>query len=173
MWVFVLGDLAIFSVYFVIFIIYRTQERDIFLESQHRLSPSIAVVNTLVLLVSSWFVARGVQAARKADCAHAMRLNCYAVLCGLLFILLKALEWSLEIHRGLTLPSGDFFMFYYMLTGVHLFHVLLGLIILGVVVRELRNPALRRVVVVETGAVYWHMVDLLWIMIFVLFYVMR
>ena len=60
-----------------------------------------------------------------------------------------------------------------MLTGVHLFHVALGLVILGVVVRELRNPRRRRVAMVESGAVYWHMVDLLWVVIFALFYVLR
>jgi nitric oxide reductase NorE protein len=64
-------------------------------------------------------------------------------------------------------------MFYYMLTGVHMFHVLLGLLILGVVVREVKNPRKRRVPMAESGAIYWHMVDLLWIVIFGLLYVMR
>ena len=64
------------------------------------------------------------------------------------------------------MPSNEFFMFYYMLTGVHLFHVGLGLLILGIVVRELRNPRRRRMSMVESGATYWHMVDLLWIVIF-------
>jgi nitric oxide reductase NorE protein len=73
----------------------------------------------------------------------------------------------------MTFPSNDFFMFYFMLTGVHLFHVALGLVFLGVAFRELRNPKLRRVSMVETGATYWHMVDLLWIVIFGLLYVMR
>ena len=63
--------------------------------------------------------------------------------------------------------------FYYVLTGVHLIHVLIGLIVLGVIVRELRNPSRRRASVVEASAVYWHMVDLLWVIIFGLLYVMR
>jgi nitric oxide reductase NorE protein len=64
-------------------------------------------------------------------------------------------------------------MFYFMLTGVHLLHVVMGLVILGIVLRELRDPTLRRVSIVETGAIYWHMVDMLWIVIFALLYVMR
>ena len=90
-----------------------------------------------------------------------------------MFILIKAYEWSTEVAQGHTMSSNDFFMFYFMLTGVHLFHVALGLLILGVVVRELRNPRRRRMSMVESGATYWHMVDLLWIVIFALLYVMR
>jgi nitric oxide reductase NorE protein len=173
MWVFVLGDLVIFGAYFVIFMIYRTQDTALFLESQQHLDQNVGVVNTLVLLVSSWFVARGVRAARAGDHPLALRLTIGAGLCGVLFVLLKIYEWSSKIGQGLTLSSNDFFMFYYMLTGVHLFHVLLGLIILGIVFRDLRDPNLRRVAVAEIGATYWHMVDLLWIVIFALVYVMR
>jgi hypothetical protein len=89
------------------------------------------------------------------------------------FIVFKAYERSAEVAQGHTISSNNFFMFYYMLTGVHLFHVLLGLLILGVVARELRNPRRRRMFMVESGATHWYMVDLLWIVIFTLLYVMR
>jgi nitric oxide reductase NorE protein len=173
MWVFVLGDLVIFSSYFIIFEIYRHQQRQLFLSAQQHLSLNIGVVNTLVLLASSWFVAQSVQRTRAGEYERAMRLTVGGGLCGVVFILLKAYEWSTKIAHGLTFGSNDFFMFYYMLTGVHLFHVALGLVFLGVVFFELRNPKLRRVSMVETGATYWHMVDLLWVVIFALVYVMR
>jgi nitric oxide reductase NorE protein len=173
MWVFVLGDLVIFSSYFIIFMIYRHQERQLFLESQQHLSLSIGVINTLVLLASSWFVAQSVRHTRAGEYELAVRLTIGGGVCGVVFILLKAYEWSSKIGQGLTFPSNDFFMFYYMLTGVHLFHVALGLVFLGVVFFELRNPKLRRAPMVETGATYWHLVDLLWIVIFALLYVMR
>ena len=173
MWVFVLGDLVIFATYFIIFMVDRHRERDLFLQSQQHLNQTVGVVNTLVLLASSWFIARGVQAARIGSHSRAMRLTTYAGLCGVLFILIKVYEWSSEISRGYTLPHNDFFMFYFMLTGVHLLHVVIGLVIIGIVLRELRTPRLRRVEIVETGAVYWHMVDLLWIVVFALLYVMR
>ena len=102
-----------------------------------------------------------------------LRLTYFGGACGVLFILIKAYEWSAKIAQGHTMPSNEFFMFYYMLTGVHLFHVGLGLLILGIVVRELRNPRKQRMSMVESGATYWHMVDLLWIVIFGLLYVMR
>jgi nitric oxide reductase NorE protein len=173
MWVMVLGDLIIFGAYFIIFMVYRAMKPQEFLTSQLHLNINIGVLNTLVLLASSWFIARSVQAARANDHAHALRLTYLGGLCGVAFILIKAYEWSAKIAQGYTVSSNEFFMFYYMLTGVHLFHVSLGLLILGVTVRELRNPRRRRLFMVEAGATYWHMVDLLWIVIFALLYVMR
>jgi nitric oxide reductase NorE protein len=173
MWVMVLGDLIIFGAYFIIFMIYRAMKPQEFLTSQEHLNINIGVLNTLVLLASSWFIARSVQAARADDHTQALRLTYFGGLCGVAFIAIKAYEWSTKIGQGYTISSNDFFMFYYMLTGVHLFHVSLGLLILGITVRELRNPRRRRPFMVESGATYWHMVDLLWIVIFALLYVMR
>jgi nitric oxide reductase NorE protein len=173
MWVFVLGDLVIFAIYFIVFMVCRAQNRDLYLASQRHLSLTAGALNTLVLLASSRFIALSVQAVRGQMRDRAIRLTFAAGACGLVFMGLKGYEWYSLASDGHTLPSNGFFMFYYMLTGVHLLHVLLGLIILGVVVRELRTPALGRVWVVETGATFWHMVDLLWIVIFALLYVMR
>ena len=173
MWVMVLGDFVFFGAYFIIFMIHRSMAPDLYLQSQQHLNLTVGVVNTLVLLTSSWFVARSVQTARAGDHEGALRLTCLGGACGVLFIAIKAYEWSAKIGAGYTMPSNEFFLFYYMLTGVHLFHVGLGLLILGIVVRELRNPRKRRMSMVESGATYWHMVDLLWIVIFGLLYVMR
>jgi nitric oxide reductase NorE protein len=173
MWVMVLGDLFIFGAYFIIFMIYRAMAPARFLAAQQHLNITVGVVNTVVLLTSSWFVARSVLAARTGDPQRAIRLIYCGGGLGVAFILIKAYEWTAELRHGFTMPSSDFFMFYYMLTGVHLFHVALGLLILGIVVRELRNPRKRRTSMVESGGIYWHMVDLLWIVIFGLLYVMR
>jgi nitric oxide reductase NorE protein len=173
MWVMVLGDFVFFGAYFIIFMIQRAMAPEEFLQSQQHLNLTLGVANTLVLLISSWFIARSVQAARSRDHDGALRLMYFGGACGVLFILIKAYEWASKIGQGHTMPSNEFFLFYYMLTGVHLFHVGLGLLILGIVVRELRNPRRRRMSMVESGATYWHMVDLLWIVIFGLLYVMR
>jgi nitric oxide reductase NorE protein len=173
MWVMVLGDFVIFGGFFIIFMVHRAMKPDQFLAAQQHLNLTVGVVNTLVLLASSWFIALSVQAARADDHARALRLTYLGGSCGVLFMLIKAYEWTAKVVEGHTMPSSEFFMFYYMLTGVHLFHVGLGLLILGIVVRELRNPRRRRASMVESGATYWHMVDLLWIVIFALLYVMR
>ncbi len=172
MWVMVLGDLVIFAGYFVIFMIYRTMNPEEFLEAQQHLDINIGVVNTVILLTSSWVVARSVLAARDGRHRDAIRLTYAGAFGGVLFIVFKTYEWGAKISAGHT-NSEMFYSFYYVLTGVHLVHVLIGLIVLGVVVRELRNPARRRVSMVESGAIYWHMVDLLWVIIFGLLYVMR
>lgn len=172
-WVMVLGDLIIFGAYFVIFMIYRAMTPEVFLSSQRHLNITIGVLNTLVLLTSSWFIAQSAWAARRGDYTRALRLTYLGALCGLVFIAIKTYEWSVKIMAGYTFSTNQFFSFYYMLTGVHLFHVGLGLAILGVVTRELRTPRYRRATVIESGGIYWHMVDLLWVVIFAIFYVMR
>jgi nitric oxide reductase NorE protein len=173
MWVMVLGDLVIFGAYFIIFMIHRAMNPELFITSQQHLDITIGVLNTIVLLTSSWFIARSVLAVRAGDHQRAIRLTYCGGAFGATFILIKAYEWTTELTAGYTMGTNEFFTFYYMLTGVHMFHVTLGLIILGVVVRELRNPRKRRLSMVESGAVYWHLVDLLWIAIFALLYVLR
>jgi nitric oxide reductase NorE protein len=178
LWVFVLGDMVIFGVYFIIFMVYRGHEQASFLASQRHLSLASGAVNTLLLLASSRFVALAVAAARAGKDRRARRLIHWGALCGCGFLLVKAHEWDALVSTGLTVTHGNFFMFYYAFTGVHLVHVLVGLIVLGVMRAELRRPGGRpgpapRVRLIEAGALYWHMVDLLWIILFALLYLMR
>ncbi|MGW0179761.1 cytochrome c oxidase subunit 3 [Nocardia sp. NPDC003345] len=173
MWVMVLGDLLIFGAYFVIFMVHRAMAPREFLAAQQYLNLDLGTLNTLVLLTSSWFVARSVHATRAGAFDRALRLIYAGAGLGVAFMGIKAYEWFTEATGGHTFSASEFFTFYYMLTGIHLFHVALGLLILAVVVRELRDPRRRRTTVAESGAVYWHMVDLLWIVIFALLYVMR
>ena len=173
MWFMVLGDLVIFGAYFLLFMVYRTRAPQEFLNSQQHLSLGLGVANTLVLLTSSWFVARGVLAARGGNPALAIRMFYGAGAFGIAFLAIKAYEWTTKIVHGYTNATNDFFMIYYMMTGIHAFHLTLGLLILGIAVNELRVPHRRRMWMVEAAATYWHMVDLLWIVIFALLYVMR
>ncbi|OJZ67024.1 cytochrome c oxidase subunit 3 family protein [Mycolicibacterium diernhoferi] len=172
MWVMVLGDILVFSSYFVIFMIYRSMSPEAYLRAQQHLDVNIGVVNTVVLLTSSWFIARSVLSARAGDHRRAIRFVYSAGACGVVFMALKGYEWAAKIGAGYT-NSDEFFSFYYVITGVHFLHVFIGLIVLGVVIRDLRNPARRRISMAEAGATYWHMVDLLWVVIFALLYVMR
>lgn len=172
MWLFVIGDMFFFLVYFVIFMVYRHWHPALFLDSQRHLDLTSGVVNTLVLLASSCLVALGVEAARAGRVRRAAALVTSAAGCGVLFMAVKAFEWVRLTHAGYAFTHNDFFMFYFALTGVHLFHVLMGLVVLAVVRREVRSTSVRPNVV-EAGAVFWHMVDLLWVVLFALLYVMR
>lgn len=173
MWFFVIGDLFIFGVYFVSYLWFRSADHALFLDSQRHLNQDIGVVNTVILLTSSLFVALGTAAARGGNARHALRLFGFALACGAAFPVLKAFEWIPEIAAGYRPGTNLFFMYYYVLAGMHLCHVLLGLMILGFVMRELRQSRAPRIRFVETGATYWHMVDLLWLVLFALLYLMR
>lgn len=173
MWVFVLGDMLIFGGWFAFYMFFRMQNPELYLQSQQALSQTIGVINTQILLFSSWMIARCVAATQKREYDKATLYTWLALASGVLFVAAKVYEWSTEIAAGHSFSSNYFFMFYFFLTGVHVFHVLIGLIVLGVVVRELGAPELRSQEVVESGATYWHMVDFLWVIIFALLYLMR
>lgn len=173
MWFFVIGDLLIFGVYFVAYTIYRGQDQSVFLQSQALLDRDIGVVNTLLLLTSSLFVALSIEAARKNQSIDASWLLGIAIALGAIFPALKLVEWLPKLSAGYTPGENLFFMFYYLMTGLHLCHVLLGLVILGFVLRNFMGSEKPNIAFAETGAIYWHMVDLLWIILFALFYLLR
>lgn len=170
-WVFIGGDLIIFAVFFITYAVARTQEPALFASSQAELNRGLGLANTLILLTSSWFVARAVAAARIG--APAARRNlCFAVALGVAFAVLKAVEYSEKIAAGFTLNSNNFFIYYYMFTGIHLLHVIVGLgVLLWTITRFDKGGKLRgNVSAVEGSGVFWHLVDLLWIILFALLY---
>lgn len=172
-WYFVLIEVIIFSSYFVTYMLYRSWDSALFLQSQAQLNQNFGAFNTVVLLVSSWLVARAVQAAREQNFDAAQKRVMMTIGCGLLFIGSKILEWSSKIHQGFEFSTNRFFSFYYFLTGIHVLHVLIGFVFLSVVIYQLRSPQRRSITVIESGAIFWHMVDFLWVIIFALLYVMR
>jgi nitric oxide reductase NorE protein len=173
MWFFVIGDLLIFAVYFVGYMYFRGQNHQLFLASQARLNVDIGAINTVVLLTSSLFVARGTAAARAGNIAAGLRGFWIGLAFGAAFPLLKMFEWIPEITAGLTPGTNLFFMYYYVMTGMHLCHVALGLVIMCFVIRNLKTSTTPKISFIETGATYWHMVDVLWLVLFALLYLMR
>jgi nitric oxide reductase NorE protein len=172
-WVFVLCECAIFTAYFIVYMLYRGGNQALFLSSQQRLDPRFGVCNTLILLFSSWLIANCVYSARAGRYRAAINQCAGAMACGVLFVGLKIVEWWIKIHQGLEFSTNEFFWFYYFLTAIHVLHVLIGFIFLSVVMYQLSGAERRSQTVIETGAIYWHMVDLLWVMIFAIVYVMR
>lgn len=173
MWIFIIGDLYVFSGWFVFYLIWRYSQHDLFLQAQAHLDQTLGMINTLVLLVSSYLIALCVHEARVGRYKAAVRCAVMTFASGIFFVGSKVYEWLSKIEAGHTFTSNDFFMFYFFLTGIHLFHMLCGFIVLTVLVRNLRTPEIRSQVIVENCAAYWHMVDLLWVAIFALLYLMR
>ena len=133
MWVFVLGDLVIFGGYFLIFMIYRHQEPQLFLESQQHLSLTVGVVNTL-RAAGQFVVRRQRRSRRRGRGTRRARGSTWSSAVGSAACCSsrsRHMSGHRRVAQGLTFPHNDFFMFYYLLTGVHLFHVMLGLVFLG------------------------------------------
>jgi len=173
MWVFVLFEALVFTAYFTVYIVDRGRSPDLFLQSQAHLSLRVGVFNTLVLLASSWSVARSVQAARERAYGAALSNAFLTLFFGVVFLVSKVLEWASEIGQGFTFTTDEFFSFYYFLTAIHFIHLLIGFIALAVAIHQLRSPARRSQELIETCATYWHTIDFLWVLIFALLYVMR
>lgn len=176
MWAFVLFETLVFTAYFGFYLFYRTQSPELFLHSQAQLDLRIGVFNTLVLLLSSWSVARCVQSARVGAHRAALRDVYITAAFAAVFLLLKVFEWARLVRMGNGFDSNDFFTYYFFLTGIHFVHLLIGFVVLGVIVYQLRGPARRSQgsqELVETCATYWHTVDFLWVLIFALLYVVR
>jgi nitric oxide reductase NorE protein len=114
-----------------------------------------------------------VQAARAGSYREAMTDAGLTGLFGLMFFTSKVFEWVHYVNQGDGVTSNEFFNYYFFLTGIHCLHLLIGFVVLGVVIYQLRSPARRSQELVETGATYWHTVDFLWVLIFALLYVVR
>lgn len=173
-WIFILGDVVVFGLFFTTFLFYRGQNISLYFESQEALNQNIGIINTLLLLTSSWFVVTGVRMARQ-DVSRAGIWIALAFLCGLGFVLNKFLEYKEKLQAGATLLTNDFYMYYYMLTGIHLMHVIFGMGILFFMWRLTRLKSLgsQHIAFLEVGASFWHLVDVLWIIMFPLLYLMR
>jgi nitric oxide reductase NorE protein len=176
-WVFILLDMLIFAEMFYVFVWYRAENRELFDTSQHAVNPLFGLIYTLLLLSSSWCVVMAVSAARKRLFDLSSRLAWWGFLLGTAFVVIKLIEYGGKLHAGITPVTNDFFMLYFVLTFVHLLHASVGLGVLLYMrkkIRGLRAAPDRtepgRIRMIETSAVYWHMVDLLWIVLFALFY---
>jgi len=173
MWAFVLFETLVFTGYFGFYLFYRARSPELFLHSQAQLDLRIGVFNTLVLLLSSWSVARCVQSSRAGAYRAALRDVAITAALAAVFLFFKVFEWVRLVRMGNGLDSNDFFTYYFFLTGIHFVHLLIGFVVLGVIVYQLRSPQRRSQELVETCATYWHTVDFLWVLIFALLYVVR
>ena len=166
-------ETLVFTGYFSVYLFFRAQHHEQFLQSQAHLDLRIGVFNTIVLLLSSWSIARCVESARAGAYRRAL-INAYFTMSfGLVFLASKIFEWAREIHMGNGFTSSEFFSYYFAFTAIHCLHLLIGFVVLGVVIYQLRSPARRSQELVETGATYWHTVDFLWVLIFAFLYVVR
>jgi len=174
-WTFIAADSGLFALLFLQYCLDRASHLQGFIAEQSTLAAGIAVVNTVILVTSSWALAVAVQHASGGDRRLARQLVFTTSALGACFAALKVVEYILEIRAGHSFVAGTFFMYYFIITGIHLVHLLIGVLALTFIgarcVRD--SESSRDTVILECGASYWHLIDLLWMFIFPLTYLAR
>ena len=174
-WFFIFMELLVFAIAFLAYAIMRAQHVELFNQYQLTLNKESGAANTILLITSSYFVIRAVYAIRE-DRVKSCINNLYIALAFASgFLVLKSLEYYDKFSEGIGMSTNTFYMFYLSLTLFHFFHVILGMIILFAVILKAKQGkySAENHIGVETGASYWHMVDLVWIVLFPLVYIIR
>ncbi len=182
MWLFIFTEMLLFAGLFLVYSVYRYRNPGAFHLAAEELDTFIGTVNTIILLVSSMTVAMSITAIQKDSKKHSLILIGITLLLALVFLINKYFEWGGKIAHGFypgseylrELGHGDvlFFGLYFFMTGLHALHIIAGMAILGVVWYRVYKKHIHQTnyVFLENGALYWHLVDLIWIFLFPLFY---
>lgn len=167
MWLLIASELLVFGLALIYYAVLRAQDPAGFVAAQDELARFAGTINTGILLTSGLFAALAVE-AREAGNRHRCRAMLAAAgALGAVFLAVKAHEYAIEIANGHDPSEEGFFMFYFLITGFHAAHVVFGLIVLAIVsvYDDLEN--------IETGTAFWHMVDLIWVLVFPCLYLLR
>lgn len=182
MWIFLFTEILLFGGLFIVYAIMRSRHATEFHGAATHLNVIIGAFNTVILLVSSATVAMSITAVQKKDNKLALRLLFVTISCAFIFLVNKYFEWSAKFHHGIY-PGSDlmlalnhgyilFYGLYFFMTGLHALHIIVGMIILIVAYVKVKKGIINneKYVLLENGGLYWHLVDLIWIFLFPLLY---
>ncbi len=187
MWVFLATEVLFFGGMFMGYVVYRTTYPNVFAEASHFMNIPLGGVNTAVLLCSSLTMALAVYAARKGDRSKTVLFLLLTMLLGLAFLGIKAIEYTQKFEEHLV-PGANFqypgpnaanaqiyFVLYFLLTGFHALHLIIGEGVLSVMVLQTlrRRFSSEYYAPVEISGLYWHFVDIVWIFLYPLIYLIR
>jgi cytochrome c oxidase subunit III len=182
MWIFLFTELFLFGGLFLVYAVFRAKYSEDFHTAATELNAFIGTMNTVFLLVSSMTVAMSITAVQKNQKRLALFLVAATLLLAALFMLNKYFEWSHKFEFKLypgsavlkNLPRGEllFFGLYFMMTGLHALHVFIGMILLSINFIKIRSGKVNsdHYLLLENSGLYWHLVDLIWIFLFPLLY---
>ena len=167
MWVLIISEILVFGAALLAFLAVRASSPAIFLAGQAELNPTAGALNTAVLVTSGMLAARGLSLRRDGERQSARLSLMAAAALGAIFLLVKWAEYSAEFAKGIDIETSPFFTFYFLITGFHALHVVAGIAILALIARwdSVRN--------IETGIAFWHMVDLVWVLLFPIIYLLK
>jgi cytochrome c oxidase subunit 3 len=182
MWLFLFTEMLLFGGLFIVYSVYRFRNAEAFHLASEELSVAVGTINTLILLISSATIAMSITAVQKSDKRLSLILLGITVLLGIIFLVNKYFEWgehiTEHIYPGSSILSlrghGDvlFYGLYFFMTGLHALHIIVGLIFIGFTVVAVSRNRINsgNYVVLENCGLYWHLVDMIWIFLFPLFY---
>ena len=182
MWLFIFTELLLFGGLFLVYTVFRAKYPANFHEGSLELSVTIGTINTIALLFSSMTIAMALSAIQKNNRKLSMRLIAVTLLMATIFLFNKYIEWSTKFEHGLYpgsplmphLDRGDllFFSLYFFMTGLHALHIIVGMALLTMCYFKVKSGTLnyQKYIHLENGALYWHLVDLIWIFLFPLLY---
>jgi nitric oxide reductase NorE protein len=173
MWFFILAELTVFAILFIGFAVSEQLNPEMFIAGKAKLHQIAGLINTLTLITSSFFVALALNAMHKGDGKSSAKLLVVAKLVASVYIAVKLWEYLSLFDQNIDIETNTFFTLYFMITFFHLMHILLGMVILAfMAVKAAKNEYnTSNLSGFESGASYWHMVDMLWIILFPLIYV--
>ncbi len=182
MWLFLFTEVLLFGGLFLIYSVYRGMHTPDFHHAAGELNKFMGVTNTLVLLTSSLTMVMSVNALQRNQMTKSLAFLVTTLGLSGTFLVIKFFEWSAKYHHGIfpgtdhihELPHGEglFFNLYFMMTGLHGIHVVIGMIIMTVVLFKMKSGAVSSTNfrMLEYTGLYWHLVDLIWIFLLPLFY---
>jgi nitric oxide reductase NorE protein len=172
MWFFILAELTVFAVFFIGFAVAEQLNSEMFIVSKAKLHPVAGLVNTIALITSSLFVALSVRAIHLGNIKKSIYLLIVSQCVACIYVVVKIWEYQTLFSVGIDIETNTFFTLYFLITFFHFMHVLLGMVILIFVgVNAKKGLYKEDITGFESGACYWHMVDMLWIILFPLIYI--
>lgn len=165
MWLLILSELGIFGAFFVGYGIAYALNPVVFAQSQAMLDPWLGGINTIILVTSGLLAALALAARRGGHSGRAALLA--TIILGAVFLAVKAVEYAPKVAAGIGPETNTFFALYYLLTGFHALHVVFGIVILGIVAWK------NSIANLETGTAFWHMLDMIWVIMYPLLYLLR
>ena len=174
-WFFIFAELLVFAIFFIVYSVQRLQNVELFNQYQDTLNKETGAINTVLLITASYFIVRAVQEIQKNNVSSCVNWLYGSLGMGSGFLILKSYEFYSKFSVGIGLNTNDFYFFYISLTFFHFLHVILGMIIIIAVVFMAKRGkySAKEHTGIETAASYWHMVDLVWIVLFPLVYIIR
>jgi len=173
-WIIVFLELLTFGAFLIVFLSYRKADLETFTSAQQMLNSTLGMVNTIVLLTSGLFMAAALVELEKGGRKTLAYLEITIAL-GILFMALKGYEYYEKIELGIGFNTNQFFVFYWLLTGFHLIHVFVAVVLVSYMLVKIKsgNYSSSNFEDVETAGVFWHMCDLIWIFLFPIIYLLH